>query len=170
MTTIELRPLDEAGLAELCETAYSDADPTEVMPPVDGPPGWTGQARAAFTAFHNTVREDPAKSVYAILVDGRAAGTIRLDRVGGEPETVLETGYWVARSARGKGVATEAVRLVLAEAARRGAATVRADTTVGNTGSRKALERNGASCTVDPGGTDVRAVFDLSARLSSADG
>lgn len=52
-------------------------------------------------------------------------------------------GYRIGAAHGGKGYATEAVRLVLAEAAGRGITFVKAMTTVGNLGSQAVLRKNG---------------------------
>ena len=46
---VALSPLDEPALARLLDAAMLGADPLEVMPPADGPPGWTPDMGAALT-------------------------------------------------------------------------------------------------------------------------
>ncbi|GIG65997.1 GNAT family N-acetyltransferase [Phytomonospora endophytica] len=156
MTTVELRRLTTGDLPALSRIAVADATPDEVMPPVDGPPGWTPARVAAFTDFQHTRLTEPGRRSYLITADGEPAGVIRLDDTG--PHTA-ETGYWIARSHRRKGVATAAVALILTEARTLGLTGVTAETTLDNPGSRAALARNGADCTVD--GPGVRAAFRL---------
>ncbi|MEV0646799.1 GNAT family N-acetyltransferase [Phytomonospora sp. NPDC050363] len=157
MTKAELRPLDADTVPALRDLAIAQAVPNEVMPPVDGPgEDWTAERIAAFTDFQHARLAEPDHLSYVITVDGAPAGVVRLDRDG---ETGRQIGYWVARSHRRKGLATEAVRLVLIEAKALGATTVTAETTTGNHGSRAALARNGAELSVD--GDDIRAVFPL---------
>ncbi|WP_285661751.1 GNAT family N-acetyltransferase [Actinorhabdospora filicis] len=159
---VDLHPLDDPWLTSLTAVAVTDADPTEVMPPVDGPPGWHPDSEAAFGDFHRARRAERVRNTYVIAVDGHAAGSLRLDWIA---PGVLETGLWIARSARGKGVGAEAIRLALTEATTLGATRVVAETTVDNHGSRGALRRNGAAFTID--GDAVTAVFDLPKPLSS---
>lgn len=56
----------------------------------------------------------------------------------------LETGIWLARSFRGRGVGREALRLVRARAASTGAAVLVAETTAGNVGALALLKYAGA--------------------------
>jgi hypothetical protein len=56
----------------------------------------------------------------------------------------LETGIWLARSFRGRGVGREALRLVKARAASAGAAVLVAETTAGNMGALALLKYAGA--------------------------
>jgi RimJ/RimL family protein N-acetyltransferase len=62
---------------------------------------------------------------------------------------------WLGRSVRGHGVAPEALRLALGEAAAAGALTVRAQTTVENLAARATLRRAGATLTVTDGHVDA---------------
>ncbi|MBQ0987761.1 GNAT family N-acetyltransferase [Streptomyces sp. F63] len=160
---MELRRMDEAGLQELLAVAVGDAVPEEVMPPVAGPPGWTPEREEAFRAWHRARRAGLAgplrESTYAITVEGETVGAARLavrDSGGGE---VLETGMWLARSHRGRGIGTAALRVLLDEAGRAGARVVVADTTAHNAAALAALRRNGATLTPREGTADVHAVL-----------
>ena len=157
MTTVELRPLTPADLPALRDTAVADAAPSEVMPPVDGPgDDWTPARATAFTDWQGTRIADPARRSYLITADGAPAGVVRLDDDG---ETTVVLGYWIARSHRRKGLATRATALALTEARALGMTGVNAQTTLANHGSRRVLETNGATLTVD--GDVVRATFAL---------
>lgn len=160
--SVALHPLDDTWLPLLTKVAVADADPTEVMPPVDGPPGWHAASEAAFGDFHRARRADKTRNTYVITVDEQPAGSLRLDWT--DPDN-LETGLWLARRQRGRGVGSEAIRLALLEATHLGARTVTAETTLDNLGSRGALGRNGATFTFD--GNDVMALFELPKPLSS---
>ncbi len=109
---------------------------------------------------------------WAISCDGQLAGSVRLRRTdlasteavdagGGGTDAVagggggavggagggggaLETGIWLARSFRGRGVGREALRLVKALAASAGAAVLVAETTAGNVGALALLKSVGA--------------------------
>ncbi|SDK82946.1 Acetyltransferase (GNAT) domain-containing protein [Arthrobacter sp. ov407] len=110
---------------------------------------------------------------WAISCDGQLAGSVRLRRTGPEAvEAVdggagvgagavarggggadadagvgggaLETGIWLARSFRGRGVGREALRLVKALAASAGATVLVAETTAGNVGALALLKSAGA--------------------------
>ena len=63
---------------------------------------------------------------------------------GGGGGDVLETGIWLARSFRGRGVGREALRLVKDRAASAGAAVLVADTTAGNVSALALLKSAGA--------------------------
>lgn len=147
---LSLHPLDEDLMESLLAVASSDAMPDEVIPPVAGPPGWTEARCDFFRSFHRErfggLDSPPLHTtMFAIALDGAVVGMIRLSRV--DPPGVCETGMWLGRSARGRGVAPEALLLVLAKAAAAGAHTVRAQTTAGNLAAQATLRRAGASLT-----------------------
>ncbi len=110
---------------------------------------------------------------WAISCDGQLAGSVRLRRtdteppgpvdggagtgggvdagadsaggvVGGAAGVALETGIWLARSFRGRGVGREALRLVKDRAGSAGAAVLVAETTAGNVGALALLKSAGA--------------------------
>ncbi|HEY6592711.1 MAG TPA: GNAT family protein [Asanoa sp.] len=160
MVDLRLAPLDEDLVREMLAVAVAGATPAEVMPPVDGPPGWTEAYREAFVAFHrerHTGLDGPTRTVmHAILVDGAVAGMIRMTVV--EPGMV-ETGMWLARWARGRGLGTAALAALLERARAAGADCVVADTAPGNAPALAALRGLGA--TLRPDGDKVYARFDL---------
>jgi len=99
--------------------------------------------RAGFDAIFDGILgsrpdADPGPRVVAraILADGVLAGSISIFPQDGEPSV----GYWIARAHWGRGIATRAIGLLLAEA---GVRPVHAQVRVGNTASVRALERNG---------------------------
>ena len=74
---------------------------------------------------------------------GTLAGAVRLKAVS-VPGTaggslVLETGIWLRRSLRGRGIGREALRLVTVQAAATGAAVLTADTATVNAAARSLL-------------------------------
>ena len=71
---------------------------------------------------------------------GGAAGVA----AGGVVSGALETGIWLARSFRGRGVGREALHLVKDRAASAGAAVLVAETTAGNVGALALLKSAGA--------------------------
>ncbi|HEX5598590.1 MAG TPA: GNAT family protein [Micromonosporaceae bacterium] len=159
---IWLTPVDEQILEPLLAVAVAEADPDEVMPPVPAPPGWSPERRDAFRQFQRAsfggLDGPTGNQMYAIVSESGPLGVIRMARCD-EPDTV-ETGIWLARSARGRGTATIALRLLLFEAARAGACVVVAETTAGNAPALGLLRRFGA--VLRPGGGDaVRAEFQL---------
>ena len=64
--------------------------------------------------------------------------------------SALETGIWLARSFRGRGVGREALRLVGVRAASAGAAVLVADTTAGNLSALSLLKSAGAELETGP--------------------
>jgi RimJ/RimL family protein N-acetyltransferase len=156
---VVLTPLDDALTERLLAVAVADADPEEVMPPVDGPPGWTPARQDLFRRFHHERQRGlagPHRTVmYAITDDDRVLGMIRLTMDGDE----AETGLWLARAARGQGNGTGALRALLDKARRAGARTVRADTTPANRAALALLRRAGADLVRD--GDTVHARLEL---------
>jgi len=146
---VAVRQMDEEALEELLAVAVEDATPDEVMPPVAGPPGWTGHRREAFRDWHRSRFPGLAgplrEATFAVVQDGRVVGSARL--AARESRGVLETGMWLGRSQRGRGIGTAALRLLLDEAAKASARTVVADTMAYNAAALGALHRVGATLT-----------------------
>ena len=79
-----------------------------------------------------------------VVVDGRPAGRVNLNDVVRGAFESADLGYWVDVEHQGRGVATAAVRAVLAIAFDRlGLHRVQAGTLVHNTASRRVLAKNG---------------------------
>ena len=102
---------------------------------------------AAFTAEDQTdrrafldrtahLRADTSVSHRVIDVDGAVAGTIGFFRIDDRPEVT----YWIDRSQWGKGIASAALRILLAETAER---PVYARAASDNVGSLRVLEKAG---------------------------
>ncbi|WP_232330595.1 GNAT family N-acetyltransferase [Nocardia fusca] len=154
--SIELEPLSENNLGALLEAAVADADPSEVMPPVAGEPGWTAQRKQAFLEFHRgrALRaEGPVELTYVITVDGRAVGAARLEYQGDS----FEAGVWIGRSHRGRGVGRAVAERLRIAAVAAGVRRIVAVTTGDNTAARRLLP---TATPVDEDGT-VRAAVDL---------
>jgi RimJ/RimL family protein N-acetyltransferase len=80
----------------------------------------------------------------AVEVDGQLCGSIQArSPAGALPPGVCELGIELVPEARGRGVGTEAVRLLGAHLLENGYPRVQASTAVGNTAMRRALERAG---------------------------
>ena len=141
-----LTPIDQHILESLLSVAVAETEPEEVMPPVSAPAGWSQPRRDAFVDFYQSNfagLAGPTRTVmYAIVCNGNVVGMIRIARLD-EPDT-METGMWLGRSARGRGIGGTALRLLLAEAARAGTTQVMAETTSHNTAALAALRRCGA--------------------------
>src|SRR5262245_10864420 len=131
------------------------------MPPVDAPGGWSPVRRDAFREFHRASfggLDGPTRTLmFVIVCDGAVVGMTRMARRD-EPDT-METGMWLRRSARGRGIGQAALRLLLDEAGRVGARRVVAETTAHNTAALQALRRCGAVLSGDA--TGVRAEIPL---------
>ncbi|WP_068047924.1 GNAT family N-acetyltransferase [Nocardia speluncae] len=137
--SVSLDELDEDGLCLLLEAAVAGADPLEVMPPVDGPPGWTPERRRSFVEFHRRRALHPTRPTertFTITLDGTVVGAARLEPHGDD----VEAGIWITRSYRNHGigriVTTELRRL----AAENGAHHLTASTTLGNIAARRLID------------------------------
>jgi RimJ/RimL family protein N-acetyltransferase len=166
---VALLDVSEAVLEQLLDLALRDADADEVTPPLGTTAGWNTDRISWFRQFHRAsaagLDGPAAQKSWAISCDGQLAGSVRLRRTDLEvPKAVdggagvgvgagadagasggaLETGIWLARSFRGRGVGREAMRLVKARAASAGAAVLVAETTAGNVGALALLKSAGA--------------------------
>jgi RimJ/RimL family protein N-acetyltransferase len=170
---VALLDVSEDVLEQLLELALRDADADEVTPPLGTTAGWNTDRISWFREFHRAAAaglDGPsAQKTWAINCDGQLAGSVRLKRMDTAPAAAgegwagggsgaeagggggsaggggaLETGIWLARSFRGRGVGREALRLVKARAASAGAAVLVAETTAGNVGALALLKYAGA--------------------------
>jgi RimJ/RimL family protein N-acetyltransferase len=101
---IELRDLDDDDLDAIFEmmrdraavemAAFTSADPDD---------------RAAFDAWIDRQRSAPEVATYVVTENGGFAGTAALFSADGDREVT----YWIARHAWGRGVATEALRVLV---------------------------------------------------------
>lgn len=156
MVDVELRVLDGAGLADVVAAAADGADPLEVMPPMDGPPGWTPARRAAYARF--LAARLTVETCWVVVVDGRTGGVARLSPGPGTGE--METGLWLTRRLRGRGVGAAVLAELVQRARAAGARRLVADTTTANRAAVRALAGVGARLTSESSGT-VSAVLDL---------
>jgi RimJ/RimL family protein N-acetyltransferase len=92
--------------------------------------------RGAFLARTSRLRADASVTHLVIDVDGAVAGTIGSFRMGDQ----LEVTYWVDRTQWGKGIASAALQLLLAETTER---PVFARAASDNVGSRRVREKAG---------------------------
>jgi RimJ/RimL family protein N-acetyltransferase len=157
---VELLDVDETVLSRLVGAAVSDAEPDEVTPPMAGP-RWGPERIEWLRRLHRDRRmglDGPlGEATWAVAVDGDVVGGVRLKRTA-EPD-VLETGIWLTRSARGKGVARKAIADVLELARAHGARAVRADTSPENASALYVLQRLGFRTSIEA--DRVLAVRDL---------
>lgn len=107
---VALRPIEDGDLDALYEQA---ADLESIRMAAFTSKDWSD--RDAFLARISRLRSDESVTCLAIEVDGEVAGTIGSFHIDGE----LEVTYWVDRAHWGKGVASAALQLLLAETAER---------------------------------------------------
>jgi len=169
-TFVVLAAIDRALLDDLVEVAITRASADEVTPPLTPGPEWSPVRVAWLRSFHRDRRqglEGPAgEATWAVIVGRHVVGSVRLKRM--DEHGVLETGMWLARDARGRGIGTAALAAVLQQASGLGALAVRADTTVDNTGAVGTLRR--LAFALNRGeGQAVRAVVSLAPRHPDTD-
>jgi RimJ/RimL family protein N-acetyltransferase len=99
------------------------------------------------------------EATWAICHDGRVVGAVRLKRTG--DGTVLETGIWLTRSARGHGVGAAAMEAVISKATACGASAIYAETTLANVRAQGLLRRLGFALSRGPRPDEVRALLPL---------
>ncbi|WP_321164506.1 GNAT family N-acetyltransferase [Arthrobacter sp. Soil763] len=115
-------------LEQLLALAVHDADPDDVTPPLGSAAGWNPERIAWFRAYHRAAcgLDGPAREkTWAVTAGGAVAGSVRLRRVpdlsGPGHGVAVETGIWLGRQFRGRGIGVPALLLVKAEAAALGA-------------------------------------------------
>jgi RimJ/RimL family protein N-acetyltransferase len=157
-----LLPLDEQDLIRLLDVAVEGADPTDVMPPVEGPPGWTPERREAFLAFHRrrALDENTAtESVWTIRVADAIVGAARLHPVHRGSSVEIEALVWVARWARGRGIGRRVTETLMDAAREDGGGRYVASTTVDNEAAQRLMKSVGAN--VERRGEDVASHLDI---------
>jgi RimJ/RimL family protein N-acetyltransferase len=106
---VSLRPLEDRDL----DTIYQQmTDPESIRMAA-----FTAEDQTDHAAFLNRMtrlRADASVSFRVIDVDGAIAGTIGSFRIDDQPEVT----YWVDRAQWGKGIASAALQILLAETAR----------------------------------------------------
>lgn len=163
-------------LEALLTVALQDADADDVTPPLGSAPGWNSARISWFREYHHAAAaglDGPAhQQSWAISWDGQLAGSIRLSRplrAGCVPSGgALETGIWLGRSFRGRGIGTEALLLVKEVARAWGADTLEADTTAGNSAAQALLRSAGATLVRLPGPGTAGAAGVVAARIPLA--
>ena len=128
---VSLRPLEDGDLDAIYRQA---TDPESIRMAAFTAANRTD--RDAFLSRMSRLRADPSVSNRVIEVDGAVAGTIGSFRI----DDQLEVTYWVDRTLWGKGIASAALQLLLAETAER---PVRARAASDNVGSLRVLEKAG---------------------------
>src|SRR5437588_4370287 len=149
MSTLTLRPLDNALLERLLDLAVAQTEPDETMPGTGGGP-WTEGRRAEFRDRH-------WGSAYAILLDDEIIGAVRF--VLAEAPGAVQAVIWLARSHRGKGHGTQAGHLSIDEARANGVIALIAETTTSNVPAIGILRSLGAKLWEDPESGAVHATL-----------
>lgn len=152
MRTSGYRFPDELHVDELTVREPSAEDietiaPAFVDPEVGGeaglPPVPAAMLRAALEHEIPRMRENGLLAPYVIAdADGRLVGGLALHHFDPMRDTV-EVGYWLLKDARGRGIATRAVRAAAEHAFANGICRVEAHVRIGNTASERVLERLG---------------------------
>jgi len=128
---VSLRPLEDRDLDEIYRQV---TDPESIR--VAAFTAEDQADRRAFLDRMSRVRADTTASNRVIEVDGAIAGTIASFRI----DDQLEVTYWVDRAQWGKGIASAALRILLAETAER---PLYARAASDNLGSLRVLEKAG---------------------------
>lgn len=152
MAHVDLRPFDDDDADAVFDMMREPDAVAQAAFTADDP-----SDRAAFDAWLDRRRADDRVRLFVITEDGGFAGTAAAFTIDGDREVT----YWVASHARGRGVATAALRLLVAREAERPLyARVAAD----NAASVAVLQRNGfgeisRETSYAPGrGTDIEEV------------
>jgi ribosomal-protein-alanine N-acetyltransferase len=165
---VRLADVDYPKLERLLELAQRDASADDVTPPLGSGTGWNAERINWFRTYQRSAAaglDGPAsEKSWAVLCDGSPAGSVRLKRMddGTAQHGTAETGIWLGRSYRGRGVGGAALSLVLAEARRAGLHQVVAHTTAGNMGAQRLLTAAGAALTHDDGAVSAVVVLSSS--------
>jgi RimJ/RimL family protein N-acetyltransferase len=148
---VALQTVHDPTLERMIAAALRDASANEVTPPLTPGEEWTPERVEWMRTSHRERRDGldgpRAEATWAVLADGEVVGAVRLKRT--ETPGVVETGIWLTRSSRGRGIGQQAIGAVVAEAAAHGARTLRAQTTRGNVAAQALLRRLGFRLTVD---------------------
>jgi RimJ/RimL family protein N-acetyltransferase len=128
---VSLRPLEDRDLDTIFQQV---TDPESILMAAFTTEDWSD--RRAFLDRMSRLRSDPSLWHRVIDVDGAVAGTIGSFRINDQREVT----YWVDRAHWGKGIASAALQLLLAEIAER---PVFARAASDNVGSLRVLEKAG---------------------------
>ena len=131
MAVVALRPVEDGDLDAFFEQMR---DPESVRMAAFTPQD--PDDRNAFDAHMTRVRSSPGITMRAVTCDGRLAGSIASFPAEGQAEVT----YWIDRPAWGKGVATQALALLLDEVTAR---PLYARAASDNAGSLRVLQKCG---------------------------
>ena len=110
MAHIALREIEDDDLDAIFEMMRDPRSVASAAFTADDP-----DDRQAFDAWITRVRATPGADSFVVTANGGFAGTAAVFSVGDD----REISFWIARSAQGRGVATEAARLLIAHEAQR---------------------------------------------------
>lgn len=139
MPEVTLRPIEDPDLDTLFEFMRDPESVWMAAFTAENP-----DDRAAFDAHMRKIRANPEATNRVIIADGRLAGSIAAFVMEGDTEIT----YWIGRSFWGRGVASQAVELLLAEVTTR---PLYARAASDNAGSLRVLTKAG----FEKVGTDV---------------
>jgi RimJ/RimL family protein N-acetyltransferase len=112
MCGVGFADLDEDTLGQLLYVAMTDAEPSDVMAPMDGNPGWTPERTELFLAGHRRNRRGEQEAnrqvTMAVVHNGAVAGSVRFEPI---EDGTREIGLWLSRSHRGYGLSTQVLQL-----------------------------------------------------------
>lgn len=166
---VALVAVDETVLAQLVHAAITDTVADEVTPPLTAGRAWTSARVAWLRDFHRARRDGlggpAAEATWAVVIEELVVGSVRLKRA--DEHGVLETGIWLTRSARGRGLGGAAMAATLVQAATLGATGVRAETTSTNTSALAVLRRLGFTLAPAQDGQNIRALIRLDPEAGS---
>jgi RimJ/RimL family protein N-acetyltransferase len=136
--SLTLRPWGESDAPELAECLDGDEEITRWLDQIPQPYG----VEQALAYIRGTTGSG-AETRFAVTeaAGGRVLGSI--GATWNESRDVAEIGYWLRADARGRGVTTAALRLIVAWALANGAARVQLRAAVGNDASRRVAEKAG---------------------------
>jgi RimJ/RimL family protein N-acetyltransferase len=158
---VALVAVDDTVLAQLVHAATTETIADEVTPPLTPGQEWTAVRVAWLRDFHLARRAGltgpDGEATWAVVLDELVVGSVRLKHT--DEQGALETGIWLTRSARGRGLGQAAVAALLDVAATLGATAVRAETTVTNTAALAALHRLGFTLRATHNGQGVQALL-----------
>jgi ribosomal-protein-alanine N-acetyltransferase len=142
---VQLVEVDEPTLDALVDAAVRDAAPDEVTAPFDDGATWSEQRVDWLRELHRSRRaglDGPLReATWAVRSGDEIVGQIRLKRTG--DAGVMETGAWLTRGARGRGIGVAALQAAIDRAVAYGASAVYAETTIGNVRAQGVLRRLG---------------------------
>jgi RimJ/RimL family protein N-acetyltransferase len=106
------------------------------------PSPYTAADAEGFLAALQPSMERGESCAFGVIADGAVAGAIGFPRLSW-PDERAEVGYWLAAQARGRGIASRAVRLICAWGFEMGFFRIELMASTGNPASQRVAERTG---------------------------